>query len=282
MKFIGLIAFLFLFSACKSIPEPSSPPVIPLPHSDFIFMGDTGTGDEGQYKVAQGVQSFCESALNECEFGLLLGDNIYSFGVKSISDSQWYEKFEKPYAGLDFKFYAALGNHDHYGKWEPQVEYKSAHWSMPARYYRLSTEHAEIFVLDTEKMTDTQADWLDTVLPYSSDKWVVVVGHHPIYSYGAHGDTDNLKKDILPILIRRNVDFYLSGHDHDLQIIERDGIIFVVSGAGAKLRDTGYGDYTLWNKSSLGFSHMDLEKNSATLRMLGVNGDLLFKKTYLK
>ena len=85
-----------------------------------------------------------------CDFALGLGDNIYETGVDSVDDVQFIDKFEKPYADVDFPFYMTLGNHDNgwlsgdgldNDKGEFQVDYHYAEdrmsekWNMPARYY---------------------------------------------------------------------------------------------------------------------------------------------------
>ena len=51
---------------------------------------------------------------------------------------------------------------------------------------------------------------------------------------GEHGDTQQLRELLLPLLDRFGVDLYLCGHDHTLQHIEYKNTHFVVSGNGAK------------------------------------------------
>ena len=53
----------------------------------------------------------------------------------------------------------------------------------------------------------------------STAKWKIVVGHHAIRSAGHHGDTQELVKQLLPILQANNVDLYMNGHDHCLEHI---------------------------------------------------------------
>ena len=43
----------------------------------FIAVGDTGTGKEGQYQVANAIEKVC--AAHGCDFALGLGDNIYEY-----------------------------------------------------------------------------------------------------------------------------------------------------------------------------------------------------------
>src|SRR5690606_16435034 len=74
----------------------------------FLALGDGGRGNSKQYEVAAAMEGVC--AAKGCDFAIYLGDNIYSDGVSSVDDSQFEEKFESPYASLDFPFYMALGN----------------------------------------------------------------------------------------------------------------------------------------------------------------------------
>lgn len=41
---------------------------------------------------------------------------------------------------------------------------------------------------------------VDLALKHSNAKWKIVVGHHTIRSVGHHGDTEELVKELLPIL----------------------------------------------------------------------------------
>lgn len=89
----------------ESITYPSADTIV-----RFIAIGDSGTGKDGQYKVADAMQAVCEQ--RGCEFAIGLGDNIYESGVDGVNDIQFDTKFEDPYKNIDFPFYMALGNHD--------------------------------------------------------------------------------------------------------------------------------------------------------------------------
>ena len=76
----------------------------------FIAIGDSGTGKDGQYKVADALKAVCDQ--RGCDFAIGLGDNIYESGVDGVNDSQFDTEFEDPYKDIHFPFYMALGNHD--------------------------------------------------------------------------------------------------------------------------------------------------------------------------
>jgi len=243
----------------------------------FLAFGDAGMGNSVQMQVASAMVDFCRR--NPCHFVTLLGDNIYPNGVSSPTDSQWKDKFERPYQDLEINFYPTLGNHDYFGNVEAQWEYSKINhkWKFPGRYYSFKECTADFFVIDAEQFDEEQALWLEESLATSRAKWKVVVGHRPIFSHGGHGGSEKLKENLLP-LIKNKVDFYLSGHDHDLEYLSKDyRPEFIISGAAAEARSVGKGKSTLFSASSEGFAHIDLMTNRVTVQFIDKNGDVLFK-----
>ncbi len=257
---------LLLISLLACIPEP-------IDHEPvrFIAIGDTGEGNTAQHEVAAVMETVC--ANQGCDFVLLLGDNIYDVGVDGTMDAQWDEKFELPYANVDLPFYAVLGNHDYanfnnYDVAGHQVAYTavSDKWNMPDRWYSFVRQNVGFYGLDTEgillspdamepDLLAPQQAWIDQQLDPDRDDlpaWRIAYGHHPYLSNGRHGNAGiydslpegtllagvNVKSFVEDKLCGR-VDLYLSGHDHDRQWHETrcEGTRFIVSGAGAKLRD---------------------------------------------
>jgi acid phosphatase len=88
-----------------------------------IAMGDWGTGRSSQQVVADAMAQRAREA--GADFVLTLGDNFYSSGVDSVDDSQWEEKFSSIYAdpALAIPWQVSVGNHDHKGSIEAQIEY---------------------------------------------------------------------------------------------------------------------------------------------------------------
>ena len=50
-----------------------------------------------------------------------------------------------------------------------------------------------------------------------SDAWKIVFGHYPCHSGGHYGGSKEIQEQVLPIMKAHDVDFYLTGHDHNLQ-----------------------------------------------------------------
>jgi tartrate-resistant acid phosphatase type 5 len=249
----------------------------------ILVFGDNGTGDANQTKVAAAMQKFC--AQNECDFGLMLGDNFYPEGVQSLEDPQFSEKFEKPYAALGIPLCSILGEHDwgRRGKmynWKAQIDYtqRSSIWHMPSDVYSITYGALEILALNTNALPGSreQIPWLASKLEKSRARWKLVMGHKPIHSYGYHGDTDFMISDVLPLLCGK-VDLYLSGHEHNEQYLRADyGLPLLVSGSGGKLRpDRIKGPHSRFASDVFGFSYLQVKDGELIVQIVSAGGGIL-------
>lgn len=250
-------------------------------YSEFgvVLLGDTGTGNQNQYKVASAIKSFCQ--VERCDGGLLLGDNFYPEGVKNSSDPQFETKFHKPYDPLRMRWYVVLGNHDHQGSIDAQLHHSGRYWMMPGRYFAWSIGDVLLVGLDSNGSISAAMPWIKKTLAQSQHRWKFVFAHHPIYSYGEHGNTHHLK-DLNQMMKDYKVDLYASGHDHDKQVILKDindkhKIVYVVSGTGAKTRPTRWGEGTAWADSELGFVHASVYGKKLTISVIAASGELRFQ-----
>lgn len=137
---------------------------------------------------------------------------------------------------------------------------------MPARYYYKkfainndTTNQALFIFLDTSpfitqyytrgtgmdnvRTQDTLAQkrWLETVLRQNNSpniKWKIVAGHHPLFTGGegpVKTDGKQLSNTFKVIFDKYGVDFYVCGHNHNLQYIEPNGKThYIISGAAPK------------------------------------------------
>jgi len=239
----------------------------------FAVIGDSGTGDENQYRIAQRMTEWHE----RLPFGLvlMLGDNIYggTFNQGGGNKSDFEEKFDRPYAALlrrGVVFRATLGNHDMQTRdGRDLVEsYERFHIERPEGYYNFTagtlpdgTPLLEFFVLNTVRLEKNKRDpeqlaWLERALAASRARWRVVYGHHPLYSTGKrHGPDEKLRAKLEPILAgdqkagpvagatglnkegEPQVHVALAGHDHIYERFQpQRGIAYFVCGASGKLR----------------------------------------------
>lgn len=230
----------------------------------FLVVGDWGRrGSYNQSQVAFQMGKVGEKL--DVDFIISVGDNFYDSGLTGIDDQAFDESFTKIYTApsLQKQWYSVLGNHDYRGDVEAQMSFVlrklDSRW-LCLRSFILNTEFVEFFFVDTTPFVDKYFinpkddtyDWsgvlprenyisnlikeVDSALKDSTAKWKIVVGHHAIRSIGRHGDSKELKDQLLPVLEENNVDIYINGHDHCLQHIsdKHSGIQFLTSGAGSK------------------------------------------------
>ncbi|NDP21201.1 MAG: hypothetical protein GZ091_08990 [Paludibacter sp.] len=275
-----------------------------LRHADssslhFFVLSDWGfNGDFGQKDVA--AEMIQISKLVGINFILTCGDNFQYNGVDSVNDPLWKENYENIYndSALHIPWYPALGNHDYYGNPNAEIEYSEVnkYWNMPARYYtftrQISTKsQARFIVIDTQglinsynSLSDTtkldlipQYSWFKKLLSESTEKWIFVTGHHPVYSASSfHGDTYEMKKLIKPLFDQYKVDFYICGHDHHFEHTKDKGEYtdYIVTGTGGNVRPEGKNERTIYSMSALGFCYLSVSSDSVKLYFVTADGKI--------
>jgi acid phosphatase len=272
---------------------------------NFIVFGDWGrNGEQDQLDVA--AQMGIAARDMDAKFIISVGDNFYENGVASVEDPQWQTSFEKVYSvpSLQVPWRVILGNHDYHANCDAQIAYAktSPRWKMPARYYLQSEKidaatAVDFFYLDTTPMVKSyysdahtqnqvatqdvpkQLAWFKDALAASTAPWKIVVGHHPIYSGGGHGDTAELIETILPLLQEHKVQAYFNGHDHDLQHLQAGDVNLFDSGAGSQHTLTFYTKRSKFAKSRSGFTAVALQPDKMDVRMIDDRGQLLYTTT---
>jgi predicted phosphodiesterase len=197
----------------------------------FAVIGDSGTGDSNQYRLAKVFTDMHQRFAYE--FALMLGDNMY--GSENARDFQ--RKFEIPYKPVldkKVKFYAALGNHDSTN----QSKYELFNMN-GERYYTFRPKPGvRFFALDSNYMDRAHLQWLEKELAASGSDWKIMYFHHPIYSSGGrHGSDTALRDQLEPLFLKYGVDVVLAGHEHVYERVQpQHGISYFTSGGAGSLR----------------------------------------------
>jgi tartrate-resistant acid phosphatase type 5 len=250
-----------------------------------LAFGDFGNGTENQKQVAAAMMRYHRQT--PFDFAVTLGDNFYSEGMESPADARWKTWWDELYDPLGIKFYATLGNHDWGLADSPAAEIlyseKSPSWRMPAPYYTFTAGPVQFFALDTNEISEAQVLWLTEQLDQSRARWKLVYGHHPIYSAGAHEDSQRLINQLLPVLKGR-ADVFLAGHDHDLQHLKPEGALhfFIAGGGGANVRPVKPHPRTLFAKNSYGFAVIEADAERLKVRFVDPNLSELYHYTITK
>lgn len=270
-----VVATVFVAAMTEQAPRPATqmsaaPETRPPVGKDslkFLVLGDTGTGDRGQYDVA--AQVWKSHQVFPYEFAIMLGDNIYG----SERPQDFAQKFERPYKPLldaNIPFYASLGNHD-----DPNQRYYKPFGMGGQRFYTYQKNDVRFFALDSNYMDKDQQAWLERELKDSTAKWKIAYFHHPLYSSGAaHGSEIDLRTIIEPLFIKYGVNVVFAGHEHFYERIKpQKGIAYFTAGGSAKLRS---GDIQKTPLTAKGF---DTEQS---FMVVEIDGDVMRFQTISK
>ena len=297
------VLVLIVLESCKGAPAttPTTVPVTgPAGTVSFLAMGDWGSGKPPQKQVAETLAAYAKKQ-GDVQAVVLAGDNFY-MNVSSVDDPVWKDVFENVYDAnrLNVPFFAVLGNHDYQGnKAKIELEYSKTHpesrWRMPARWYRVDVPSNKpvvtLLMLESTKDQMSAADWAaqmdwmeEQFAKIPAGVWTVAVAHHPLYSNGSHGDNGVMQTTWGPIFSRHHLDFYLCGHDHDLQHLEIPGqteSFVLVGGGGAGTRQMVKDARGPFSKSINGFGHFQFTPEKATIRFIDLKGDVVhaFERT---
>ena len=239
---------------------------------------------------------------------LLCGDNFYVPLEGGIHDPKWRMMFEDLYepATFNFPFYVSLGNHDYQiDRFLIEYAYSAANpqsrWKFPSRWYRVELPSPQnplvtVLMLDSNQPLLGEPGWNEEMKWLTKElakprtaPWLICAAHHPFLSNGDHGDNGVLQNTWGPLFARAGVDFYICGHDHDLQHIEQrpqfPETFLLVGGGGASTRPMRVDAQRRgpFAKATQGFLDLNFTPTLATGRLVsGTDGSLLHEFTRTK
>ena len=192
-------------------------------HLLLIAVGETGTGNEEQFEVANGMAKVCQES--GCDLVLLLGDNIIRMvltqrRIRSLNYNLY--RYINRLRNLSFP---VLGNHVVKLDAPSQLIYslKSASLGMHNYEYSFGTEDARFYGPNTNcpyysERLRKKLNQGDEEVKANKGKipWTIAFGHHSIYSIWTHGDVDLLKRSYWNLFLEGRVDLYLAGHNYNL------------------------------------------------------------------
>jgi hypothetical protein len=271
----------------------------------FFVISDWGwNGSKGQTEVAHQMDNLAIKV--KPKFIITCGDNFQHDGVKSVDDILWKINYEQVYNfnSLKIPWYPALSNHSHLGNVNAEIEYskRNKYWCMPARYYSFvkssGTCKIRFIILDTQDLVNSydnlsdstkinsieQIRWLNKILIESKQDWIFVIGHHPVFSSGFHGNTEELVSMLKPILESSNTDFYICGHDHDFEHVRlpNKNTEYIVTGTGGSLRPIEGNSKTVFYSSTLGFTCISVLDKTAEVDFITSDGVIAYCFTKTK
>lgn len=192
--------------------------------TSIIGVGDFGVGGERQRAIGAAVRD--HETRVPADLLVTLGDNDYTRGVAFASN--WNSTFGwLSAAGVGVA--GTLGNHD--------VEFRRGRYqfgllNMPGPYYVRRVKDVQLIVLDSNAITTAQTRWLRRTLARRTKLRRIVSVHHAPYTCGGHRGSDAVQRRWVPLFERYGVELVLSGHDHNYQRFQKQGVTYVVHGGG--------------------------------------------------
>jgi len=172
-----------------------------------------------------------------------------------FSSSQWGEAFRAfSTATSIIPTRYAIGNHESLfaglGRYEAYAYPAGMDIQTGSRlWYRIDVGKIHFLILDiewsAESYTEEQAEWLEAQLKdMPSGDWKIVMSHGFYYASGSFSDGwkwyDNPETiDALsPLFEQYKVDLVFSGHDHQMELLQHNGVTYAICGAFGGLPDS--------------------------------------------
>jgi hypothetical protein len=283
------------FAAARAIEAPSTRPAA----VDLFAMGDWGEDTQAQRKVAEQMSRSARGLVNPLTGVVLCGDNFY-FRLTGADDPRWQLLFEKMYdpAALGVPFYSCLGNHDceannqaielEYARQNPRSRFK-----LPGLWYRrdlpVDRPLVTLIMLDSNKdalselQWNQQISWLRDQLTGPRAAWTICCAHHPLFSNGFFFVNGILQRDWGALFEQHGVDFYLAGHEHNLQHLEIAGWkeSFLIAGGGGAHAHPLFRADRGFSRQAFGFLHFAITPERAGVRFIDADGTVIheFERT---
>ncbi|KAF1333282.1 Acid phosphatase, partial [Globisporangium splendens] len=217
-----------------------------------------GIGDWGEKTATSAINAVRDGILAESaniDFVLNAGDNFYTLGVSSTSDSQWTNSWYNRYqigTKLTVPWFSILGNHDHYGNAQAQIDFSKStkpgakYWIMPDEFFSVdvvgaSGKKMKMVFTDTITVAANDLTWVTSQVQDPTAEFVLALGHYHIYSQGGRGDNSDSNMQKLDNIWKANpkVKAYICGHEHDMQLLRANNIDYSLIGGGGRAVDFG-------------------------------------------
>ena len=140
--------------------------------------------------------------------------------------------------------------------------------------FTMTYQNMRIIGMNSLRMHEEQAEWLDDVLAANESEWVICTFHFPIFSTGKGRDNSAQRAVWKPIFDKHKVDLVLQGHDHTYGRTQ-----FKVPGANEPFEEseTANEDQTEpvgHENSATGKQHVDEE--TGTIYVVSVSGPKMY------
>lgn len=274
---------------------------------NFYLVSDLGrNGYYEQKPIAELMGLLAEKI--DIEFVAAAGDTHHFEGVASVDDPLWMTNYEWIYSHpeLMLDWFAVNGNHEYRGNTQAVLDYSkvSRRWIAPSRYYSKvveagKKEKALLLFIDTPPLIDkyredaedypdagkqdmeAQLGWIEKTLATSTEKWKIVIGHHPVYAETPKDESErmDMRKRLEPLLDKYGVDMYFCGHIHNFQHIQPAGskVDYLVNTSGSLSRKVKAIEGTKFCNPEAGFTIVSMEDEKLSFFLMNGKGKILYE-----
>jgi hypothetical protein len=307
-----ILCFLNLTFSLSAQQNPTVKKTVEKEPRSFNFMIASDMGRNGYYDQKPIAAQMGEWAgKSNINFVAAAGDEHHFNGVASVNDPLWMTNYELIYTHpeLMLDWYPVLGNHEYKGNSQAVLDYSkvSRRWVMPSRYYTMvkkvdKNTSIRLVFIDTAPLIDkyrskseeypdackqdykAQLHFIDSVLAVSTEKWKVVIGHHPIYAFTNKEEEEriDMQTRLDPIMRKYKVDFYICGHIHNFQHIKKTDspVEYIVNSSASLSRPVFEATGALFTSDKSGFSICSATTNSLSIKFVNALGESIY--TYKK
>jgi Icc-related predicted phosphoesterase len=189
----------------------------------LLVIGDWGAASEAEGEVAAAMKTY--AANHQVEAVLTTGDNFYiDDGDAAVAPFDWVKQ-----SGLEW--WVTWGNHDVVS--QRRIDEVNRVFSSPPRWTTVDWGGIDIVILDSDQIQDPdQIAFLDKEMK-RIEKPTIVVFHHPPLNCSVHGDSNAFWEEWASHF-DNDVVLVLSGHAHNYQRFEDQGVEYVVTGGGGR------------------------------------------------
>lgn len=306
----SLIMMILMFITFETIAQQYEKlPKLSRNSINIIVLNDSGAKVDSQRVATAEVAASIARIIkkNNISFIAIPGDIIHDNGVKSVDDPEWDYKveqiFRKEKELSSVPWYVVPGNHEYNGNPQAIIDYAKTKswWKFSSLYYQVnkriprSKESVSFFFMDTFPMVeskaiskknipdgylDSQKSWADSVMKICDSKWKIVFGHHPVYAHTNKkiSEREDMKRNLLPLLDKYCIDYYICGHIHNFQYIIPDDshTKYIVNTSGARIRIPQPIEGTVFCEGTVGFSVFSISENNIEFYFLNKNGDVIY------
>lgn len=261
----------------------TTPPVDNKPLHFAIFSDAHYGAETRRDDMSSKMLQYITNADNDFRLLFSLGDLV----EHGFNNSHWQEAFQALSSVLSvvpIKY--TLGNHETILGGLKRCEAYCYPAGMPLQsgtklYQRIDVGNVHFLVIDLEWSAETytskQNDWLKAELAsIPENEWTIVLGHGFYYASGSYDngwkwyDNPETITKLTPLFEEYGVDMVFSGHAHQLELLEKNGVTYAICGAFAATQEIER-EYTspasVWYSIS-DYAFVDVVIDGATAKLI--------------